>query len=465
MVTMFYRSFDLSRVLFICIILMLAASPAMANCQASANANAGDEVTVLAILHTTDPNENGEGEPLAVTISNGGGAHAFSDYETTHSYIFTAAATAPVTAVGVNVGFDGDESCEISVAVNAKHRFTQTQKNVLIGVTGGMGTASGLSWTLAEACTLGIITAPICSLPAGLTAAVTATIAAAAGTLLLIDPIDLNFMVIPVPEPATFTPVVAGNGLTQADAAALNAWLTTEAKMIGVLRATITSVNRAAGAASVGDTFWEQKQAEAINGFMSQFGALMTEDANAREAIVALLALENFPVATITNSQVLNFEARLASLGWSANQLTYLHQIGNDDAFIEAMRPLIFTQDINQVAGKIPAAFANQTLITALRQGGVDLTGAPDRPTGLAAVCNNASQVKVSWQSVPGATSYYLRINDPATSNLDYSIDSLSQTTYTANVTPGHEYQWWVHAANATGLSASAQSTFTSTLR
>ena len=59
------------------------------------------------------------------------------------------------------------------------------------------------------------------------------------------------------------------------------------------------------------------------------------------------------------------------------------------------------------------------------------------------------------------ATSYYLRINDPATSNLDYSVDSLSQTTFTANVTPGHEYQWWVHAANAAGLSPSAQASFT----
>lgn len=349
-------------------------SAAYGQCSASASANAGDEVTVLAILHTTDPNENGEGEPLSITVTNGGPTTSFPDYEITHSFIFNAATTAPVTATGTIIGFDGDESCEISISVNAKHRFSQTQKNVLSGVAGGFGVASGASWVVAEGCTLGIITAPICSLPAGLAAAFSATIAAAAGGLLLIDPIDLNFTEIPVPVPAPFTPVTAGNGLTQADADALNAWLGTEAKMIGVLRATNTSVNRASGAASVGNTFWEQKQQDAINGFMLQFGALMAQDADAREAVAALLASENFPAFTITPQQVLNFEARLAFQGWSANELALLHQIGDTDDFIEFMRPLIFTQNANQVAGTLPAAFADPSLISLLRQGGHDLT-------------------------------------------------------------------------------------------
>jgi hypothetical protein len=358
-------------------------------CSASAGANAGDDVTVLAILHTTDPNENGEGEPLNVTVSNGGPTTSFPQYEITHSFVFKALSTAPVTASGTISGFDGDESCEISVSVNAKHRFSQTQKNVLTGITAGFGVASGASWTVAEACTLGIITAPICTLPAGLTAAGSATIAAAAGALLLIDPNDPNFTVIPVPVPAPFTPVPAGNGLTQADADALNAWLTTEANMIGVLRATIIAVNRAAGAASAGNTFWEQQQVNAINGFMVKFGALSGQDADAREALVALLATESFPTSTITPQEVLNFEANLAFIGWSPDQLSFLHEIGDDDAFINAMKPLIFTQDINQVAGDFPAGFANPSLITTLRQAAHDLV--PFAGTPGKANCHGAS--------------------------------------------------------------------------
>jgi hypothetical protein len=357
------------------IILALCAlsSPAIAQtCSASASANAGDEITVLAILRTTDANENGEGEPLTVSISNGGPTTTFPDYEVTHTFIFKAVSTAPVTAVGTISGFDGDESCQLSVSVNTKHPITK--KDVLRAIVTGFGTAATFSGVLAAGCAENLIAARFCLPYAGTTAAITGGIAFLATELLARDPIDLNFTVIPMPVPAPFTPVTAGNGFTQADANAMNAQLGNEAKILGVLRATDTSINRAAGAASVGNTFWEQKQVEAINGFMFQLGGLLTQEANAREALVALLTAENFPVVAISPQQVLSFEQRLASQGWSANELASLHQIGADDAFIDAMRPLIFTQDINQVAGTLPAAIANSTLISTLRQAGRDLT-------------------------------------------------------------------------------------------
>ena len=71
---------------------------------------------------------------------------------------------------------------------------------------------------------------------------------------------------------------------------------------------------------------------------------------------------------------MLAFEQRLAFQGWTANELAFFHQLGDDDTFANALKPLIFTQNINQVAGKIPALFANQPLITTLQQGGHDLT-------------------------------------------------------------------------------------------
>jgi hypothetical protein len=162
----------------------------------------------------------------------------------------------------------------------------------------------------------------------------------------------------------------------------MNALLRIEGKIIGVLRATDTSINRAAGAASVGNTFWEHKQVEAINGFMYQLAGLLTQEANARVGLAALLTAQNFPVVTVTPLQVLSFEQRLASQGWTADELSTLRQTGEDDAFIEAMRPLIFSWNINQVAGTFPAAIANPTVINTLLQAGRDLTrfaGAPGK--------------------------------------------------------------------------------------
>jgi hypothetical protein len=364
------------------------ASPALAQtCSDTASAKAGDEVTVFAILHTTDPNESGEGEPLTVTISNGGPTTTFAEYEVGNIIpSFKAISTGPVTAAGTIAGADGDETCEVIVSVNAKHWLAPEQKKALKDLLNVAAPFAAFNLTLGVL--LCVPEPEFCDFFLE-TGADSAHIAKWASDLLKKDPLDLNFTAIPVPVPAPFTPITAGGHLTQAVADAMNALLRNEARIVGLLRATDTSINRAAGAASVGNTFWEQKQVEAINGFMFQLGGLLTQEANARVALEALLTAENFPVVTVSPQQVLAFEQRLAFQGWTADELASLRQIGEDDAFIEAMRPLIFSRDINQVAGTFPAALANPTQISILRQAGRDLTsfaGAPGKPN-----CHGAS--------------------------------------------------------------------------
>ncbi|MEN3369131.1 MAG: hypothetical protein V7609_1274 [Verrucomicrobiota bacterium] len=376
------------RLAAIILALCALASPATAQtCSDTASANAGDEVTVFAILHTTDPNETGEGEPLTVTISNGGPTTTFPDYEVSHIIpSFKAISTGPVTAAGTIIGADGDESCEVIVSVNAKHWLAPEQKKALKDLVNVAAPFAAFNLTLGVL--LCVPEPEFCDFFLE-TGADSAHIAKWANDLLKKDPIDLNFTVIPVPVSAPFTPITAGGHLTQAVADAMNALLRNEAKIIGLLRATDTSINRAAGAASVGNTFWEQKQVEAINGFMFQLGGLLTQEANARVALAALLTAEDFPVVNVSPQQVLAFEQRLAFQGWTADELAYLHQIGEDDAFIEAMRPLIFSRDINQVAGSFPAALANPTQISILRQAGRDLTPFVGMPGN--ANCHGAS--------------------------------------------------------------------------
>jgi hypothetical protein len=223
--------------------------------------------TVYAILHTTDPNESGEGEPLTVTISNGGPTKTFSEYEVGNIIpSFKAATTGPVSAVGTITGADGDEKCDVIVLVNAKRRLTDEQKIALHNIEiDNAELAAGLG-TFAQG--------PVCKLNrfcpfyTAYSGAISAIIAGYLGRLVEKDPLDLNFAVIPVPVPVPFPALAAGDGVTQADADAINALLRIQAKIAGLLRAIDTSVDRAAGAASVGNTFWEQKQVEAINGFI-----------------------------------------------------------------------------------------------------------------------------------------------------------------------------------------------------
>jgi hypothetical protein len=349
--------------------LLCLTTPAIAQtCQDIVSANAGDEVTVFAVLHTTDPNESGEGEPLTVTVSNGGPTITFSDYEVGHIIpSFKAATTGLVRALGTIAGADGDEKCEVIVLVNAKSRLTDEQKMALLNIVKDNAVLSAKLLALARSpiCR----TQPFfCSFYTAYSGVISGIVAGYYERLVEKDPLDLNFTVIPVPVPIPFPPMVAGDGVTQADADAMNALLRIQAKIVGLLRAIDTSVNRAAGAASVGNTFWEQKQVEAINAFLFQVGTLLTQEANAREALVALLTAHNAPVLTISPQDVLAFEQELASQGWPPDQLAYLRSIGLDDGFIEALRPLLFSRDINGVAGTLPAAIADPTLITDLRR-------------------------------------------------------------------------------------------------
>ncbi len=72
----------------------------------------------------------------------------------------------------------------------------------------------------------------------------------------------------------------------------------------------------------------------------------------------------------------------------------------------------------------------------------------------------------VSWTSISGATKYALRVDDTTTGDWDGTCPSntgpedfcreLPGTFFTFPTTPGHLYNWWVHAINDAGWSDAA---------
>jgi hypothetical protein len=93
-------------------------------------------------------------------------------------------------------------------------------------------------------------------------------------------------------------------------------------------------------------------------------------------------------------------------------------------------------------------------------------------PTGLNAQCaTNLQTFTVSWNPVPGADSYYLRVDYLAnnangqwyiTNGIDYSLDGYTQTSFTGSVIPGQAYKSWVYASNAaSGAGPSTSANFT----
>lgn len=283
-----------------------------------------------------------------------------------HSFSFKAAQDG-ITIDGTIAGYEGDESCDIQVSANAKKWFTQGQKDAFTKIAVGLGIVSGSAWTLAEVCTVGIVTGPICTPYAGLTAALTTTGAGLFAALAL-DPPDANYTQIAIPIPAPFTPITVLNGLTQAEVDALNATLTNEANMVGLLRAMYTTLNRGASAEVAGDLASVDKQMQAMLGFEQQLSQVLQNEILLRQSLVALLKANGVPSATITSGDVFNLESTLAFSGWPSYLNAFLVEIGDDSQTIEAARRLTYVQDINAAAGQFPDIIASPTIITTLKE-------------------------------------------------------------------------------------------------
>lgn len=97
----------------------------------------------------------------------------------------------------------------------------------------------------------------------------------------------------------------------------------------------------------------------------------------------------------------------------------------------------------------------------------------PQVPSGLlpsgTTTCGITTQT-FTWNPVPGATGYALRIDDtsnPWTGTCspinpgDTCVDNLTANSYTRSVIPGRTYRWWVHAINTCGWTQPVATTIT----
>jgi len=70
----------------------------------------------------------------------------------------------------------------------------------------------------------------------------------------------------------------------------------------------------------------------------------------------------------------------------------------------------------------------------------------PAKPTGLRSNClDNGNKITLRWDSVSGAGSYKLRMNQIDSDDGDKSTDGITSTEYQYSIVPGQKYSWWVH--------------------
>lgn len=339
------------------------------NCVASVTNSKGDSITITGLLTTSDPNENGEGEPVVFTSSGGELSATISNYFQAQTFTFKAT-QANETISGTNVGFDFDEGCTVTAVVTAKSLkfgiLTQGDRDAMSNYAKALLIPASGYAIIAALCTETIIGGPICGLPFGSAAAITAGEAALID-LVATDPSDPNFMVIAQPVLLTVPPVVPGGVVTQAEANAFNALFLNEENVIAYAQALITSYNRAQGAFDAGNAFWENQQLQAaaqyqgaLLGFLGAEGALRTNLAN------LLSADPNFAAFALTINQAFQGESVIAFSGLPPSILQALLTLGFDNNTINLITGQLFVQDINLVAGNIVSQGVSPNLLGAL---------------------------------------------------------------------------------------------------
>jgi hypothetical protein len=215
-------------------------------------------------------------------------------------------------------------------------------------------------------------------------------------------------------------PVQPGGGLSPERAAAINAVAASLAEVTSAMDAVALASDRFGGASAARDQAWAAQQANARLEFEKQLGAALLQYAGDLEALVLVLNNEGVTQALVSVSDVIAYQQRLATQGFTAEEIEAGHQAGLTDAEIEALRQAIIAADPNEVAGDVIAsylsvaaaarAFGQELLNPTTFRPGLSVGGSP----GLQSVTRDAQGAGNSLAQVGNTVSTF-QLGNPLT--------------------------------------------------
>jgi hypothetical protein len=341
---------------------------------------AGDQVSVQVQAFSCDPNESGENEPIVLQTSTGNFTATIGTYGFTTSYP-PFKATAGGVLTGFISGADSnsaycatpyDETATVTVTTTPHpKRFSQATKDQLNTTKVTVETVGATAAAVAFVCTvIPELVSKVCAVGGGGIAAASGLIIAGIDVALALDPPDLNFMQIAQPVLFTLPPLLAQPGnITQAEADAYNALLLNMEQQLALIRAIITSENRAQSAHDAGNAFWEAQQVTAINVYSSQLGVYFGAEPALLANFQATIIANGDPPVALTSSQVLSFEQSIAANGLPPAIMNALNLLGADTASISQVKELLIVQNVNAIVGSggFPSFLTQPAVIAALK--------------------------------------------------------------------------------------------------
>ena len=165
------------------------------------------------------------------------------------------------------------------------------------------------------------------------------------------DPPRQDYTSLTIPPQIALPPAVPPPGVSPAMASAVDNVRQAMADVVYYGRGAAISLDRYGGASAATDMLWASQQSNAMLYYNAQLGSALITASVAISGFYQVLVAENVPDIAITISDVITYQNRLSTQGFTADELAGYQSIGLSADEIETIRQDYIHADPNLVAG------------------------------------------------------------------------------------------------------------------
>lgn len=177
------------------------------------------------------------------------------------------------------------------------------------------------------------------------------------------DPPRQDYTTVTQPVRHPFASVQPGANISDQRVAALNAVSAALTDVEAYGTAATTALDRYGGASAAGNLTWASLQSNEMLYYQHQFGSALLAYADSLDAFVTILKTEGETQTVITTSDVIAYQNRLSSSGFTPQEISDAHQAGLSDADIEAFRQEIIATDPASIAGDLLDIYTQEAAV------------------------------------------------------------------------------------------------------
>jgi hypothetical protein len=165
------------------------------------------------------------------------------------------------------------------------------------------------------------------------------------------DPPRQDYTTVTMPVHLSFPAVQPGPNVSAARAAAINAVSSALLDVEAYADAEDTAFDRYGGASEANDLLWASEQVNEMDYYQKQLGNALMVYADSLDSFAAVLKSEGETHTVITLADATSYQARLASTGFTAQEIADAKQAGFSDDDIEAFRQEIIAANPADLTG------------------------------------------------------------------------------------------------------------------